>query len=89
MTRYTDTSDPVRGPPAEYFVSISSFHLFLEKEFIQDRDGARTSTKRSPRRSNIHLNTNNSNNNTTTARIATVKSARRENGVIPNVNISI
>ena len=32
MTRYTDTSDPVRGPPAEYFVRISSFHLFKQKK---------------------------------------------------------
>jgi hypothetical protein len=57
--------------------------------FIQDRDVVQTSTKRSARRNNILLNTNNSNNNTTTARIATVKSARRDNGVIPNVNISL
>ncbi|CAF4341919.1 unnamed protein product, partial [Rotaria sordida] len=53
--------------------------------FIQDRDELRTSTKWSSNRNHNHLNTNNSNNNTTTTtRIATVKSVRRENGVIPN-----
>ncbi|CAF0777747.1 unnamed protein product [Rotaria sordida] len=68
MTRYTDSSEPVRGPSTDNF----------------DRDELRTSTKWSSNRNHNHLNTNNSNNNTTTTRIATVKSVRRENGVIPN-----
>jgi hypothetical protein len=52
----------------------------------KERDDLHTSNKWSPRRSNMHLNTNNSNNNpNSTARIATVKPARREQGVLPNV----
>ena len=63
---------------------------------IQDRDGLRTPTKWTPRKASLHLNTNNSNNNnnnnptamaTTATRMATVKSARRDQGIIPNVNV--
>ncbi len=88
MTRYLDPSEPVRGPPADNFVIIPIFSLSLTVEFsfVQDRDELQTSNKWSPRRTNVHLNTNNSNNNPTSTRIATVKSARRENGLQPNVN---
>ncbi len=88
MTRYIDTCEPVRGPPADNFVIIL-FNFRTKKKtdfFIQDRDEFQTSTKRSPRKTNIHLNTNNSNNNPSTTRIATVKSAKRDNGMQPNVN---
>ncbi|CAF3343731.1 unnamed protein product [Rotaria sp. Silwood1] len=70
MTRYTDSSEPVRGPSTDNF----------------DHDGLRTSTKWSSNRNHSQLNINNSNNNTTaaTTRIATVKSVKRENGIIPN-----
>ncbi|CAF0762595.1 unnamed protein product [Adineta ricciae] len=75
MTRYTDSSEPVRGPSTDDF----------------DRDGLRTPTKWTPRKASLHLNTNNSNNNnnptataTTATRMATVKSARRDQGIIPN-----
>ncbi|CAM4796236.1 unnamed protein product [Rotaria magnacalcarata] len=68
-TRFQDPSEPVRGPFNDNF----------------DRGGIRTSTKRSSNRNYNYLNTNNSNNNTITAtRLATVKSVRRENGVMPN-----
>ncbi|CAF3711258.1 unnamed protein product [Adineta steineri] len=71
MTRYPDPSEPVRGP------STADDY---------DRDGLRTPTKWTPRKNSLHLNTNNSNSNSTTAttRMATVKSARRDHGLIPN-----
>ncbi|UJR26496.1 hypothetical protein I4U23_007823 [Adineta vaga] len=74
MTRYADSTEPVRGPSMDDF----------------DRDGLRTPTTWTPRKNSLHLNTNNSNNNnnntttTTTTRMATVKSARRDQGIIPN-----
>jgi hypothetical protein len=88
MTRYIDSSEPVRGSLPDNFVIILISRRkkkFFFSLFIQDSDELRPSTKWSSRRNNIHLNTNNSNNNPTT-RIATVKSAKRDNGPIPNVN---
>lgn len=67
MTRYIDSSEPIRGSSTENFDS---------------EDYRSPSSKWSPRRNFTHLNTNNSNNNPTpTTRLATVKPARRENGM--------
>ena len=87
MSRYIDSSEPVRGPSVDNFVTTQSNLSFSNSSFLQDHDDYRPSTKWSPRRNQVHLNTNNSNNNppTTTTRLATVKSARRDNGIHPNV----
>ncbi len=69
MPRHIDTEE----------VESSFFISLLKMTIFKDRDDLRTSI----RRNNTHLNTNNSNNNGTSARLATVKSAKTQ----PNVKI--
>ena len=92
MTRYTDSTEPVRGPSVDDFVSRCLMALSVSKKavlLLQGRDDPRTPTKWTPRKNGSHLNTNNSNNNaTTSARIATVKPARRDQGIVPNVDVT-
>jgi hypothetical protein len=75
MPRHIDSEEFVN----RFFLTCPIWDLFSFK----DHDDLQLSTKKN----NIHLNTNNSNNNRSSTRIATIKSAKRDHKGPPNVNI--